>query len=62
MRRLIEESLGHEEGDNGVVDEAVSRTIEAPPGDDQEQRPRVEPSSLLDTRNEWRDEEETSGR
>lgn len=58
MRRLIEESHGHEESEDDPVPENTNRAIEAPPGNDQRQGPRVEPSSLLDTGNEWRDEGE----
>jgi hypothetical protein len=55
MRRLIEESSGQGEY-HDEPEETPARALEAPPGNGQYNGPRVEPSSLVDTGNEWRDE------
>jgi hypothetical protein len=57
-RRLIEGGIGQEDYQDGPAQENTGRAVEAPPGNDQEQGPRVQPSSLLDSGNEWRDEGE----
>lgn len=56
MRRLIEEGIGQENYQDEPARENSGRAIEAPPGNNQDHGPRVEPSSLIDARNEWRDE------
>jgi hypothetical protein len=61
MRRLIEEGTGQEEYRDESAQENTGRAIEAPPGDGHDQGPRVEPSSLLDTGNEWQNEGERRG-
>ncbi|KAG0650076.1 hypothetical protein D0Z07_3227 [Hyphodiscus hymeniophilus] len=56
MRRLIEGGDRHQESRDEPAEGHTGRAIEAPSGDDQSQGPRVQPSSLLDTGNEWRNE------
>jgi len=57
MRRLIEEGAGeeryHDEPTSGV---SPVRAIEATPEDHDHDGPRVVPSTLVDSGNEWRDE------
>lgn len=54
MRRLIEEANPTEEYHDEPNEESI-RAIEAPSGEES-QRPRVEPSGLVEHGNEWRDE------
>lgn len=58
VRRLIEQGAGDEEYHDEAAHEDSARAIEAPPGNDQDRGPRVEPASLIDAGNEWRDEGE----
>lgn len=57
MRRLIEESLGQADDEEDPVPENTGRGFETPPGIEQAEGPRSEQSSLLDTGNEWRNDE-----
>lgn len=58
MRRVLEEGTGQEDYSDEPAQENTGRAIEPPPGNNQDQGPRVVPSSLINTRNEWRDEGE----
>jgi hypothetical protein len=53
MRRLIEEGIG-EEGYHDEPDAPPAQAVEASP--ENHEGPRVVPSSLVDSGNEWRDE------
>ena len=58
MRRLIEEGTRREDCQDEPRGGDATQALEAPPGKNQDQSPRVQAPSILDTGNEWRDQGE----
>jgi hypothetical protein len=55
MRRLIEEGIGEEGYHDEPNESSPARAVEATPAN-HEDGPRVVPSTLVSSGNEWRDE------